>query len=400
MVLEEALSFGGGLLVGGLVAMATVRPVAEHPNPHRHPYTLSERSRGEFRFTYYRVGAGSFKVVADHYISALTRKGYEVEVRDHHDHLRFFKYAPEQKNDIAIVHPLFHAKRQALNYLEKCHKHIFCFEVADTTMIGREYVEFANDDRIDGIFLPSTFSVEAFRRSGVMNHTFLVPHGVCEKYSEGGFDIRNPTLQAIANDTRTKILVFCLHSSFRKGWDVALQALKRLKARYKFVAVVKTYPMLDLGVRRDLHDARIDHYVINDWLSEEEMISLYDLCDVLLYPYRSGAFELPVLEALARGLPVVVTGWGCVLDYVSFHEAYLITPTRLIKIFPMNTWGHIGMGADPDVEHTIQLMTFVLDNLEYCRKKARRQISRYLAQTWDSCVDTMLRAVKEVWESA
>jgi glycosyltransferase involved in cell wall biosynthesis len=234
-----------------------------------------------------------------------------------------------------------------------------------------------------------------------MNRTFLIPHGVCEKYRDGVSPPSHSMLRDIAQDTRTKILVFNLHSSFRKGWDVAVEALKRLRRGYRFVVVVKTYGLpLDFAVRRDLYNAGLDYYLVGEWLSEEEMLYLYDSCDVLLYPYRSGAFELPVLEALARGVPVVVTGWGCVLDYVSFHEAYLITPTRLIKIFPMNTWGHIGMGADPDVEHTIQLMTFVLDNLEYCRKKARRAMAHYQSHTWDSSVDTMLKVVREIWESA
>ena len=40
------------------------------------------------------------------------------------------------------------------------------------------------------------------------------------------------------------------------------------------------------------------------------MAALYRSCDVLVHPYRGEGFAMPVLEAMASGLPVVVTAGG------------------------------------------------------------------------------------------
>ena len=67
-------------------------------------------------------------------------------------------------------------------------------------------------------------------------------------------------------------------------------------------------------------------------LSDEHMVELFNACDCLVHPYRGEGFALPVLEAMACALPVVVTGGGATDDFVDFstkpaieslHENYL-----------------------------------------------------------------------------
>ena len=45
-------------------------------------------------------------------------------------------------------------------------------------------------------------------------------------------------------------------------------------------------------------------------LADAEMAALYRACDVLVHPYRGEGFAMPVLEAMACGLPVIVTAGG------------------------------------------------------------------------------------------
>ena len=46
------------------------------------------------------------------------------------------------------------------------------------------------------------------------------------------------------------------------------------------------------------------------------MPRLFAACDVLVHPYRGEGFGLPVLEAMACGLPVVVTAGGPTDEFV------------------------------------------------------------------------------------
>ena len=50
-----------------------------------------------------------------------------------------------------------------------------------------------------------------------------------------------------------------------------------------------------------------------------------------MLPYRGESFGLPIAEAMASGLPVVITGRGAGMDFVRGDCAYLI-PSRTVKV--------------------------------------------------------------------
>jgi len=417
MVLKEVFFAGLGAVAGGVAgSVITANKVMENvrftheeiANPYRHGYVVEDmfEEKGDFSFTYYYDAfLGAFNRVGIKHINALKAKGYTVRTREIHEYLVNFLHKPEKTNDFALVHPMFFTKPEAFAWLEKSHRYIACFEVADTTRISKDYVKRANDPRLDGVFLPSSFCMETYKRSGVMNKLWQVPHGVDPLFMlpKHLVETDDPTLKEIREDKRIKILFFGLHSvDTRKGGDVVRGALRNLRAKGRdFLLVVKIHPLLLYDVAK--HFSGIPTAMVSPWLPEKELIYLYDSCDILLHPYRGGAFELNVFEALARGLPVVVTGWGSVLDYANIHNAYLITPESASKIFSVamgGFFGHIGFGVNPSVDHTVELLEFVMDNVEYCKKRAERQRKPFAEQTWDKVADKILEGCDQIWQAS
>ena len=97
---------------------------------------------------------------------------------------------------------------------------------------------------------------------------------------------------------------------------------------------------------------------------------MYCACDALVHPFRGEGFGLPIVEAMACGLPVVVTGAGPVLDYATSETAYLIPAERRPLgdriVGGLETIGQPWL-FEPDVDGLVELMKRVVSDREAAR---------------------------------
>ncbi len=108
---------------------------------------------------------------------------------------------------------------------------------------------------------------------------------------------------------REKIVLYVGRMSLHKGPDWFLRYAKRVLDRRKdvlFVMVGKgeMLPQL-MNLAAEMGIAK--HVIFTGFLSEEEKEALYDLADVFVLPSVSEPFGLTPLEALAHGVPVVLS---------------------------------------------------------------------------------------------
>lgn len=73
------------------------------------------------------------------------------------------------------------------------------------------------------------------------------------------------------------------------------------------------------------------------------LASLYRAADVGVFPYRAEGFCLPILEAMACGVPVIVPRFGACLDFCSKENSFFVPPKRISlpvsQVFDINTFG-------------------------------------------------------------
>jgi glycosyltransferase involved in cell wall biosynthesis len=62
-------------------------------------------------------------------------------------------------------------------------------------------------------------------------------------------------------------------------------------------------------------------------MSQSELAGIYRLSDAYVSPYRAEGFNLPILEALACGIPTLVTGGGATDDFCPDHLCLRIAAT-------------------------------------------------------------------------
>jgi glycosyltransferase involved in cell wall biosynthesis len=141
----------------------------------------------------------------------------------------------------------------------------------------------------------------------------------------------------------------------RKGIDLLLEAYTRAFSRNDDVCLVikdfgtnsfyrsQTYGTIIGELQRDTRAPEIEY--IPDELTPDQLRDLYHSCDCLAHPYRGEGFGLPIAEAMACGLPVIVPDQGGASDFCTAETALLVASQR--KIAPVRVDDALAAVATP-----------------------------------------------------
>lgn len=116
--------------------------------------------------------------------------------------------------------------------------------------------------------------------------------------------------------------------------------------------------------------------IIDKTITYADLVKLIHEHDVLLYPSWGEGFGLIPLQALATGMPVVVTdGWA---DY-DYYMPDLVIRSKL----EYNPWQNVHPGKmfKPDVEHLREIMLYCESNIDMLLKR-HYEISEDVHKTW------------------
>ncbi|MEJ2098717.1 MAG: tetratricopeptide repeat protein [Desulfobacterales bacterium] len=130
-------------------------------------------------------------------------------------------------------------------------------------------------------------------------------------------------------------------------------------------------------------------------MNTEQIAGLYTACDCLVHPYRGEGFGLPVAEAMACALPVIVTRGGACDDFCSDGIAYLIDS----KVRPVQLDGHVlsapGWLLEPDRAHLIDRLRSVYKHPGQAKELgalAARQIRKKV--DWKMSTDLIIERLR------
>jgi glycosyltransferase involved in cell wall biosynthesis len=123
-------------------------------------------------------------------------------------------------------------------------------------------------------------------------------------------------------------------------------------------------------------------------VSMQRMAEIYNAADAYVSPYRAEGFNLPVLEAMACGLPTICTGGGATDDFID--PAAVRTINAPIMPIPASD-GSRGWALEPDVEHLAELMCQAMSDSAW-RSAAGLAGPRHVAErySWDHVTDELV----------
>jgi GT2 family glycosyltransferase/Flp pilus assembly protein TadD/glycogen synthase/SAM-dependent methyltransferase len=258
---------------------------------------------------------------------------------------------------------------------------------------------------IDEVWVPSRYVRDCYIRSGVSpERVFVVPNGVNTwLYNPGSAPYRLGTTKAFK-------FLFVGGTIQRKGIDILLDVYtKTFTSKDDVCLVIK-----DMGGRtfykgqtaerlieeyRSAPDAPEIEY-IQKLLAEKEMAGLYTACNCLAHPYRGEGFGLPIAEAMASELPVIVTGHGAALDFCTPDNSYLL-PAKEVQLSDKKIGGLETVDypwlAEPDRESFAAMMKRVIAFPAEAKEKARAARAAIESDfTWEKAADAVIRRVSEI----
>jgi glycosyltransferase involved in cell wall biosynthesis len=200
-----------------------------------------------------------------------------------------------------------------------------------------EWVAAQREGRVDEVWVPSEHTRQGYLRSGAdPDRVVVVPNGV----DPARFRPRGPDRAIDLDDDGRFRFLFVGGLVWRKGIDILLRAWEEaFRADDGVVLVVKDFGAggpYDRNVahewiaalRRDPQAAPVVHN--SDSLPEDAMPALYRSVDCLVQPYRGEGYCLPVAEAMACGLPVVIPEGGPTAEYAPPGTAITVATSPVV----------------------------------------------------------------------
>lgn len=258
------------------------------------------------------------------------------------------------------------------DFQKVAHLPTFVFATCETQFLKDHIVGAPTEDARRGvvtIITPSEFSRRGLIASGAEpERVVVVPHGVDKSVFHPG-DCAGPKVNFTFINVSSQ--------QYRKGSDILLRAFAKVAASINSVRLVlkgcdqlmpsrrllqQWIHALTLAERRAIA-GKITY--IGDTLTQWQLAELYRSADCYVTPYRAEAFNLPALEALACGLPIICTAGGPTDSFIEGQAAFRIEA----KSIPFGPDGQ-QMVLEPDVAHLASLMVDMLKHPERRQQQA------------------------------
>jgi len=274
-----------------------------------------------------------------------------------------------------------------------------CFTTTEVSGIPDSWVQCMNQQ--DEIWTTSEFSKKVFKNSGVKTPIYNMGEGIDPNYFHP---------EIIPYRFRPKP-DFAFVSNFawgrRKGSDIIFKAFQDEFGPKEGVRLVVNCLPSYLGhkigdeiKKLKLRDDRAPITVIDKGIPDEEVPQFYRGGDAFVLATRGEGFGLPILEALACGLPVVTTGATGPLDYLLKDGK----PLPGVHLVPAKTKLFDGRDScyydgfdwmQPSVAQLRKKMRYVFENIKAEKEKALRT-SEYIRRewTWARAADRVIKRLE------
>ena len=239
---------------------------------------------------------------------------------------------------------------------------------------------------VDLILVPSQATKNLFRINGVQPQIEIVPFGT------------NPELYFPIEKPKTDEYDFLFVNSWtgnegdRKGTDLLIRAFdeefkdEKVKLILKISTFWKREPVeFYINAINKLLGHKNDNILINaNYLPEKELAEHYQHADCFVMPTRGESFGLTCINAMASGLPVIITkdNNSGYMDYCRGKDSILWIDSNKMEQADRKFFAEGNLQPVPDLESLKKQMRYAYEHRDELKEKALKN-SKEIREKWN-----------------